>query len=178
MCGIKKKTFKEPKYHEGSFLGLFYFCILKRSSRTVLSSVLFTGLQRTPSYKFGSVRSSTQYLGTFTFEYVHCKCNGEVQYYMNEPQGFNYCKGQSLCIEINRLNTKQFWVGIRVRVRLRVGLRVVLRVTKTTKKNYRLYTRLIHLWKGKGGKGWDRARRQTLRPLFRPLVIILPIICQ
>ena len=108
MCGIKKKTFKEPKYHEGSFLGLFYFCILKRSSRTVLSSALFTRLQRTPSYKFGSVRSSTQYLGTFTFEYVHCKCNGEVQYYMNEPQGFNYCKGQSLCIEINRLNTKQF----------------------------------------------------------------------
>ena len=27
---------------------------------------------------------------------------------MNEPQGFNYCKGQLLCIEINRLNTKQF----------------------------------------------------------------------
>ena len=27
---------------------------------------------------------------------------------MNEPQGFSYCKGQSLCIEINRLNTKQF----------------------------------------------------------------------
>jgi len=103
-----KKAFKEPKCHEGSFLGLFYFCILKRLSRTVLSSVLFTGLQRTPSYKFGSVWSSTQYLGTFTFEYLHCKCNGEVQYYMNEPQGFNYCKGRSLCIETNRLNTKQF----------------------------------------------------------------------
>ena len=46
-------------------------CYLARSLiEQTMSGLVITGLQGTPSYKFGSVRSSTQYPGTFT--YGHC----------------------------------------------------------------------------------------------------------